>query len=423
MIAELLSKYKVVIGNVISLSILQALNYILPLVTVPYLVRILGPEKYGIIIFASAFICYFQIITDYGFNMSATRSVSINKSNKEKLNEIFSSVMLIKIILTILCFVSLLIIVFSVSQFRYNYKVYILLYGMVVGNLLSPIWFFQGMEQMKYITGINVVIKFFLSLFIFVLIRKESHYLLVVYLNSISYILIGVTSLWIVLKKFNIKFKIYKLNIIKSELKEGWYIFTTSFFSNILTTSGIFVLGLFSSKEIVGYYGAIDKIVKALVLMFSPITQAVFPHVSATFKKSFFEGEKEIIKLAKIILPFVTVLCILLYMFNRDIVFILYGHNFAKYTCILKYMTFWIFLSILNNFLGIQYLIGSGNSKYYSRSFVMSAITTLVLFITLIKSNSFNAIIIGTSLGELVLTLVMICYIKFKIKKEFTIIN
>lgn len=413
---HLLNKYKLIISNVFSLSILQVFNYILPLISVPYLVRVLGPENYGTITFVNAFISYFQIIADYGFNVSATRNISINKNNKEKLNEIFTSVLFIKFILTILGLVSLFIIIFSIDKFENECKVYILSYGMVIGNFLFPIWFFQGMEQMKYITIINTIIKFVHTLLIFVLIKEASDYLVYICLNSFSSILIGIISLFIIFAKFRIKLKMLKLNSIKDELKEGWYIFASSFLTNILTNTGAFILGLFSGKEILGIYGAVDKVVKVLVSIFSPITQAIFPHISEMFKKSFKDGETEVWKFAKVVMPLAAIMCGMALIFDKVIISLLYGSKYDSYSYILKYMTPWMFLSILNNFIGVQYLIGSGNGKFYSRSFVLSATTTLSLYLALIRVISFNGIIVGTIFGELVLTLVMLYYIK-KAKK------
>ena len=106
---------KRVLTNFLSLSVLQGTNLLLPLITFPYLVRVLGIEKFGLISFALATVAYFEIITDYGFDLSATRQISINRNNKEKIVSVYSAVLSIKAILSLVSLVLLTILVFSFS--------------------------------------------------------------------------------------------------------------------------------------------------------------------------------------------------------------------------------------------------------------------------------------------------------------------
>ncbi|HOX54579.1 MAG TPA: oligosaccharide flippase family protein, partial [Candidatus Omnitrophota bacterium] len=120
---------KVIMDNVASLSMLQAITYLLPILILPYLFRILGAEKFGLIAFAQAFIQYFIILTDYGFSISATKEISLCRNEHTKVCKVFSSVMTVKTGLALLSLLLLSITVYFIPKFRSDWQVYVLSFG------------------------------------------------------------------------------------------------------------------------------------------------------------------------------------------------------------------------------------------------------------------------------------------------------
>ena len=192
-------------GNFFSLIFLQAANYLLPLATLPYLIRVLGVEKYGLLTFAQSIIIFFNIAVDYGFNLSATRDVAVNKNDLDKISEIFCSVMIIKIVMTVVSLVVLCGMLFFINRLTSDWLLYLTTFGMVIGQAIFPVWYFQGIENMKIITILNISSKLFFTIIIFIFIHTPDDYLKVPAFNSLGYLLAGGLSLAIVVAEGKVR--------------------------------------------------------------------------------------------------------------------------------------------------------------------------------------------------------------------------
>lgn len=370
---------KRLLSNFFSLSVLQGANYILPLITLPYLVRVLGPEKFGLIAFAQAFIGYFNILTDYGFNLSATREISIHRDDKEKVSEIFSSVIIIKFSLLLISFFIISIIVFSFGKFRQDWLIYYLAFGMVLGQVLFPVWLFQGMERMKYITFLNILSKVIFTAAIFVFVRQASDYLYVPLLSSLGAIIAGVFAMWIVFKDFGVKFKMPEFQEITRHLKEGWILFKATIFSAVYRETNVFILGLVTNNTITGYYSIAEKILKAVQGLSGPLGQALYPVFCTKYgtdKKNF---KLYHFKYLKFIIPIYTSLTISIILLSHYIIKLVAGKTYYKSVLDLQILSVVVLVGGLNYYFGILALIPLKFEKAFSRFVIIVGLLNIIL--------------------------------------------
>lgn len=292
-LAELRTKdSKRVFTNFLSLSVLQGANLLLPLLTFPYLVRVLGIEGFGLVQFAIATVTYFEILTDYGFDLSATRQISIHRNDKEKVISIFSSVLTIKAILSLISFTLMAAMVFSFDKFSDFYLIYLLTFGRVIGHWIFPVWFFQGMEKMKISTYLNLIAKFVFTVAIFIFVKEKEDIYLVPVFNSLGFIIAGFIALIEIRFAFGVSFRFQPKAVLIEQLKDGWHIFLSRIYVNIYTTTNTFLLGVMTNNLIVGYYSVASKIIEALNSIFAPANNALYPYMSKLYHdnaKKFYE--------------------------------------------------------------------------------------------------------------------------------------
>jgi PST family polysaccharide transporter len=370
---------KRLLSNFFSLSILQAFTYILPLLTLPYLVRVLGVDKFGLVMFAQAFIMFFNILVDYGFNLSATREVSIHRDDKNKLTEIFSSVMSIKAMLIFVSFFILTIVVFSFEKFSNDWELYYLSFLVVIGNAIFPIWYFQGIEKMKYITIVNITSKLIFTILIFVVIQEPSDYIYIPVLNGFGFIIGGITSLWIVYKNFNQSFIFQKYIVLKMYFIDSSQFFLSRVSATSYFTANVFILGLFTNTTMVGYYSIAEKLYGGIQSLYAPITQALYPYITKERNIKLFK------KLFYLIISINIFGVIFLYIFGEYI----FGLLFTQDIGIESIGVFHIFLvanlvAVPSVLIGYPFLGAFGFSSYANMSVIYSSLYHLVGLLVLI---------------------------------------
>lgn len=414
-------EYKRILENMISLTGLQFASYILPLITLPYLTLVLGPEKFGLTQYAISLITYFQFFTDYGFNLSATRELAICRDDNQKISQIFSSVMFIKLCLCILSFIILLLIVMFIPKFNEDSYVYILTFGMVIGYMLFPTWLFQGLEYMRYTSILNIIGKIVFTVLIFIFIHDTTDYMLVPLINSLGYILVGILGIYIALTKFNIKITIPSVRDIKYHLREGWYVFISTIAINMYTTTNTFLLGLLTNNTLVGYYSIAEKIILAVNGLLNPISQALYPFISRTVKTDDKTRSIEFIrKITKIMTLVGIVLSAGLFIFAKPIILLLFGQSYVNSVIILQIISIVPLAVSLSTVFGVETMLTFNYKKAFTSIVMIGGIIDIVLGIILITLMKEIGIAISFATTEIFITIAMFIFLQ---RKGIKIIN
>ena len=376
----------------------------------PYLVRILGAEYFGLLAIATSIIAYFSIITNYGFDITATREISVNRQNKPRIIEIYSSVMILKSIFLILSFILLSVVVFSIEKFAANWEIYYLTFLVLIGQVLFPVWFFLGMEQMKYITYLNVVSKAIFTISIFILVKKQSDYFIVPILTSLGFLVVGFFSIFIINKKFGIHFKFQRIATLKYHLYNGWHIFISNISVTLYTTTTIVLLGFFTNNTIVGYYSIADKLISGIKQLIAPISQTLYPFISRKAEES-----KELVlgiikKITYVSVSLSLLLTICLFVFADELLLLVFGKEAQNAMIIFKILTIVPLLVVIDTIFGTLLMLVFKRNKEYSKIILSAGLLNLILALLLIPSFEGVGAALSVLIVEFYITIRILIY-------------
>lgn len=349
----------------------------IPLLTYPYLIRVLGVDLYGRVVFAQAILGYFVILIDFGFNISATKEISVHRNNKNKLNEIVSSVFIIKGLLFVISVACFMVILNFIEQAE-NYKLlyYLTLY-VCLNNWLFPIWYFQGLENMKYITLINLGSRSIFLVLIFVLIKSQNDYLYFPIINGVGVIISILTALFVIFFKHGIRLFLPDKSVLSYYLNESIPIFISNISIKVYVSSNKVLLGAFLGMGSVAFYDLAEKLVSMLRMPQGILSQVLFPKMSRERNLSFV---RKVFTMSFFVnLGFYMFLLI----FLKPIILLLGGEEMLAVipTAIILGLT--VPLTAMSNVFGVQLLLPFGYNREFSTVIVSSGLIYLILILSI----------------------------------------
>lgn len=285
--------YKSLKKNIIYSSILTAANYIFPLVTYPYVSRVLGVDNIGACNFVDSVINYFILFSMLGISTVGIREISQARSDREKLNQTFSRLFTINTVSTTAVLIALLVSMFTVPQLRENSHLMWIGVLKLISNYLLIEWLYKGLEEFKYITSRTVLVKCLYVVAVFLFIKSPAD--TTIYYMLLTLMITGNALINIVHSRKYVKYSLTLQKssaLLKAIIILGIYAFLTSMY----TTFNVVYLGFECGDTEVGYYATSTKIYRMILSVFTAVTGVMMPRLASLLSEEKFGTFRSLLK-------------------------------------------------------------------------------------------------------------------------------
>lgn len=397
-------------NNIFSMVTLRALEYILAFILVPYLLRVLGPSNFGAVVFMQGLMGYLVLVVNYGFNLTAPRALA--RADEEDISFVFSVYMWARILL----WISVTSVFFFIYeglrvffQVEMDMPLFWAVYMMVIGAVIFPVWFFQGIQQMRYITILNLIGRLVTMIGIFVWVKGPEDYVLSGFLQSCTPVFAGICSLFLIHRKFPGILQLPRWSELKRVYGEGWQIFLSTLAINLYTASDVVVLGLLTNHTIVGYYSGADKLINCVKLGVGAINDAAYPYISRLMKESQIKAFSLLRKQLFIYTGFGIIGGFLILFGSPVVVPFLLGSTYIPSILPLQIMAFVPLAVAVSNVLGYETMLPLGMEKTYSKILFCASILNVMIIVPFIYWKDASGVAVAMLVTEIFVTMMMGC--------------
>ena len=376
---------KTIAENFIYITLLQVFLLVAPLITYPYLVKVLGREVYGMVITAQVLVSYFSIVIDFGSNSIAARYIALRQGNKDLLSDTLSCILSARFYIWCIGFVVYLLIVNLIPSFKEHFLMFLLMFGMTLNDLLFPQFFFQGIEQMKHITIINLLIKVIFILLIFVFVNEVSDYVLVPLFYSTGYCFGGLFALNIIHKRFGVRLALKPINNVICYIKDCAPLLAKDLIATVKDKFNFFLIGKFVGMGDVVVYDLCVKFVSVFSKPVGILGTVLLPRFSK------YPNSKRQMMIFYLSFAVSLLLVITANLFLDKIVFV-FLHEHIDLMPIRLILLAPLMLAI-SQCIGYVYILANGMNKYMLYSIIIATFTYCICMSITIIADKANSII------------------------------
>jgi len=372
------------VKNTAALFLVQISGYAAPLLVLPYLSRILTTEHFGLIAFATSFNWYFLTLVEYGFNLTATRRIAIHSEDPQEVSRIFSSVMAAKAFLTVVSFAMMVAVVLAIPKLRPNFVLFCITYLAVVGDLLFPLFLFQGLQKMGNLVWRDLCAKFLSLCLIFAFVHRDSQFLWAAGFQAGSTVVAGALGLCSIPFMTSVRFVMPTTREAFTAMREGWPVFLSMAAMTLSSSTNIFILGLRAGPVDVAYYTSAYRLTVVIRMLVSPLVTALYPHISHMAVNSRENAVAFLRKYALVLsAPFLAI-SLVLFAGASPIIRILYGAKYIPAIPLLRILAFTPFLLAFQHAYSTFYMLAFGYEREWSRIIFATAVLNFFILIPLI---------------------------------------
>lgn len=406
------------VKDIVYLVLLQGLNYAIPIIVLPYLIDILQPERYGYFGFALSVCQYLVMFVDFGFNLSATKRLSLHKDDTEKFNRIFSATVYAKMILLLISLL-FLVCISLIPQYEAYRTILFIMFIMVLGNTFLFVFLFQSTGKIKWVSIANAIAKLTILPLTFIFVRTPDDYLKAAYIHGSVYVFAALISIIVLVRHKLARLVNVSMSEVRNETKESVPIFLSQAATSVYTVFFVMTLGYFSTPVEVGLYSAVERIMRALCCLgLIPILQVYYPKVSqlsVTDRAYAFTVARKILWA---VLVYMTLLSASLFAFFPYLLQ-LFGSQYSAAVGISRVMSIIPIFIGAGGVLGQLYLLALGDSsdkRNFSITYFIVAIVSIVLVLWLTPSMESMGTAISLFIAELLVAILMFYFVKRNVR-------